>query len=41
VTDNVVKGNLNRATAEGENATISGNKIDGSGNEFGAKSGGA
>jgi hypothetical protein len=30
VTDNVVKGNLNRATAEGENATISGNKIDGS-----------
>jgi len=38
---NVAEGDLNRAAAEGENATISDNKIKGSGNVFEAKSGGA
>lgn len=41
VTQNVVEGDLNRANAEGDNATIAGNTVKGSGNVFGAKSGGA
>jgi hypothetical protein len=40
VTRNRVEGDLNEAAAEGDNSTISGNTVKGSGNKFGAKSGG-
>jgi hypothetical protein len=41
VSGNTVKGDLNEAAAEGENASITRNKVEGSGNKFTAKSGGA
>ena len=39
VLHNKVEGDFNKANAEGDNATITGNEIKGTGNEFGAKSG--
>jgi len=37
---NVIRGDLNKGTARGDNASLRGNRIEGSGNEFTADSGG-